>query len=117
MPWLDDMKAMSAAIAQPAGYGQQDAAPVQEQGREIAARTGTVKADGRAEERRRDMETLFEAAQEGKMTMDEAVAQFRAKWYGGKPPDMQNNQAPGKDLAPYLGPGGLGEKMNWPPRR
>ena len=30
MPWLNDMKAMSGAIAQQAAYGQRDIAPVQE---------------------------------------------------------------------------------------
>jgi len=117
MPWLDDMKAVSGAITQQAGYGQMDIAPVQEQARELAARAGAVKAEPGEEQRQADMEALFEAAMEGKMTMDEAVAQYRAKWHGGKPPDMGNVQSPGRDLAPYYGPGGLGEKLNWPPRR
>ena len=96
--------------------GRGTSPPCRSKGARSAARTGTVGADpvGSEEQRQADMDALFEAAIEGKMTMDEAVERYRAKWEGGKPIDMENVQRPAKG---YYGPGSLGEIINGPPRR
>jgi hypothetical protein len=41
--------------------------------------------DARKEQEDADLDRLLEKVYDGKLSMDEAVKQFRAKWYGGKP--------------------------------
>jgi hypothetical protein len=115
MPWLDDMKAVSAALAaQPVSMRQGDA--IQEQKRELGDRTTTIRAAPNEEMINLDMERFYQRAMDGEITMDEAVRQFREKWFGGTPPDIKDHPGPG-GLEDYYSPGGLGDKLNWPKRK
>jgi predicted metalloprotease len=92
--------------------GGRTESPAREQSRQLSERNAAVRAEPNKEAEERDMMEYARRAMNGEMSWDEAVKEFRQKHYGGTAPDIKNSRDPGA-LSPYLGPGGMGDQMNW----